>query len=299
MAQAQEKCGQLEIVNKIQMVRSRYTDLVPVGINGVQKYFIFATGGYFTSVAPGVAKDLSLPVEIGTSTIDLRGRSSHNVATVRDFIAGKMRGSNLTLQVEASSLNDGIFALDRWQGVDLDVDFGTDTLNMFSQDHCPGAVQYWTAPAIAVIPISMDGNHVIVPVTLDGHVEQAIIDTGAANTALEQPEAQKVFGITPGDSNTPDTGALGGDSSLRVYTHSFKNLTFGDFAVNDPKIAIVPNTPGYHIPGTAWRDNSPLRKEKMLIGMDVLRKLHVYFAFGEKKMYISQASAPTQEYLAQ
>ncbi len=33
--------------------------------------------------------------------------------------------------------------------------------------------------------------------------------------------------------------------------------------------------------------------------MDVLRKLHLYFAFGEKKMYISQASDPTPEHLAQ
>ena len=30
----------------------------------------------------------------------------------------------------------------------------------------------------------------------------------------------------------------------------------------------------------------------MIIGMDVLRKLHMYIAFGERKLYVSPASAP-------
>jgi hypothetical protein len=221
------------------------------------------------------------------------------VATVREFMAGKMRGTSLLLQIDSDSSDDGAFALDRWQGVDLDVDFGTDTLNMFSQDHCPGAVQYWTAPAVAIIPITMDGNHVIVPVTLDGNEEQAVIDTGAFSTILDQPEAESAFHLTPGDSDTPDIGELNHVASARAFSHQFKSLSFGDVAVNNPKITILQHSPGVHVPMTAWRDDSPLRKEKLLIGMDVLRKLHVYFAFGEKKMYISAASVPTPEYLAQ
>jgi predicted aspartyl protease len=293
------KCGQLEIVNKIQMVRGSNYDLVPVSINGAQKDLIFDTGSLYTTVSPRLVRDLHLPTAYGSKMTDLSGRVSYQVATIKEFIAGKMRGTSLLFQIDPNNSEDGAFALDRWQGVDLDVDYGTDTLNMFSQNHCPGAVQYWSAPAVAIIPISMDGNHVIVPVMLDGHEEQAVIDTGAYNTILDQPEAESAFHPTPGDKDTPDIGELNQVVSSRAFSHVFKNLSFGDVAVNNPKITILQHSPGVHIPMTAWRDNSPLQKEKLLIGMDVLRKLHVYFAFGEKKMYISAASVPTPEYLAQ
>ena len=34
----------------------------------------------------------------------------------------------------------------------------------------------------------------------------------------------------------------------------------------------------------------------MLIGMDILKKLHLYIAFGENKLYISEASVPSKPY---
>src|SRR6185437_13934461 len=37
----------------------------------------------------------------------------------------------------------------------------------------------------------------------------------------------------------------------------------------------------------------------MIIGMDVLQKLHIYIAFGENKMYISPAAPQTPEMVAQ
>ena len=174
------------------------------------------------------------------------------------------------------------------------MDFGTDTLNMFSQNHCPGAVQYWTAPAIAVIPITMDGNHVTVPVTLDGHQEMAIIDTGSITTTLDEPEEESLFHLTLGGSDTPKSTDLNGNTSLKTYTHVFTNLSFGDVAVSNPKVTILPPLPNKF----GGRALAP-EQQKMLVGMDVLRKLHVYFAFGEKKMYVSQASVPTPDYLAQ
>ena len=59
-------------------------------------------------------------------------------------------------------------------------------------------------------------------------------------------------------------------------------MTLGDITVNNPKVALYPAT----IFG-----NDP----DMILGMDVLRKLHIYFAFREGKMYITPASVQTPE----
>ncbi len=135
---AANACGQLEIVNRIQMFRLGGRDFVSVTINGVKRNLLFDTRGYFSQVSYPLAREFNMRLENGASeVIDLTGRRSGFVATVDSFTAGQMHGANLLFQVATDDGLDGIFALDRWQGVDLDIDFGTDTLNMFSQTIVP------------------------------------------------------------------------------------------------------------------------------------------------------------------
>ena len=39
---------------------------------------------------------------------------------------------------------------------DVELDFSSDTMNLFSPDHCPGHVVYWKAPVVAAVPISLE-----------------------------------------------------------------------------------------------------------------------------------------------
>jgi tetratricopeptide (TPR) repeat protein len=64
-------------------------------------------------------------------------------------------------------------------------------------------------------------------------------------------------------------------------------LTFGGVAIDTPQIFFY----GQNIDPTQPPSGASAGPE-MIIGMDVLRKLHLYFAFNENKLYISQASQP-------
>jgi predicted aspartyl protease len=276
-------------------------DLVPVSINGAQKNFIFDTGGFFTQIARPTAIDLQLPMRQGNiSMVDATGNISRDQASVHEFLIGHMKGTDRVFPVSPNNLPvDGIFAIDFLYQMDFDVDFGTDTLNFFSQDHCPGQVVYWTSPASAsVIPITMDGYHILVPVTLDGQEERALIDTGAAGTALTINEAQRLFNLTLGSADTPEKGTLNGDAALKTYVHNFKSLTFGGVSVTNPSITLIPNAVGRNgdrtplVSSRAQSEKTRMNQSDMIIGMDVLRKLHIYVAFKEKKMYVSPASTP-------
>jgi hypothetical protein len=300
-AQAQDKCGTLRIFDSIQMFRGPDNeDLIPVTINGAKAYYLFDTGGYYTQIGRPVAQDLKLPVRQGNiQMFDATGHISRDVATIHEFIIGHMRGTDVYFPVSPFPDLDGIFALDHLMSLDVDLDFGTDKLNLFSPDHCPGSVLYWTAPALAIVPIVKDGFHLTVPVTLDGHEIKATIDTGATKTNLRMDLAERTYNLTMSTPDTPDHGFLNGDTSLKTYSHVFKTLTFGDVAVNNPNITIIPNAAGRNadraqlVADRTKSEKDFINVPELIIGMDVLSSLHIYVAFKENKMYVSAASVPS------
>ena len=307
-AWAQESCGQLQIVNTVQMKRVDGMDIIPVSINGAPKNFLFDTGGSLTMMTGQVAQELKLPThESRFQMLDLTGNVSDKAVRIQNYIVGHMRGTDVEMQV-APMPNlgiDGIMGLDGWVVLDLDVDFGTDKLNMFSPNHCSGRIQYWSAPALAVVPITMDGLHITVPVTIDGKQETALIDTGASNSTLTIDEAKRAYNLTMGSDDAPEAGKLNGDASLKTYKHRFQTLAFGDITVKNPELELIPNAMGrnlstHQLVGDRTKtDRDLVAAPDVLIGMDVLRKLHLYMAFKENKLYVTDASAPAQSAPAQ
>jgi predicted aspartyl protease len=271
-AHAEDKCAPLAMVDTIQMARSpdRNGDLVPVTLNGAVKNFLLDTGGLVSQIQKSAADDLKLPIRRGDiRLIDVMGSKPDAQVSIRQFGLGGMRAKDvffpISTVVEPPGTLDGFLALDLTFHRDFDVDFGSDVLNFFSQDHCPGAGAYWTTPAVAVVPFTLKNNHIFVQVTLDGHAFQAIIDTGSASTFMGSGAAERIFGLTLGDANTPESGSM-------VF-----QTAAGSVAVNNPFVIIA---------------QDKIRDADLLIGMDVLRELHIYFAFAENKMYISLTPGP-------
>lgn len=294
-------CGPLKMVNKVQMQREDggRRDTIPVRINGTDLHFLFDTGGVTTMIGRETAQSLKLPIRQGDMEFyDLTGNISRDQASVAEFILGRLRGKDVTFPLSPMPHEEGIFSLNFMLGYDVDVDFGNDVMNFFDKDHCDGGVLYWKASAVAVVPIVIRDGAITVPVTLDGQTFKAVIDTGASYSTLRMDIAQRNFKLEMGGPDTPQEGFLNGDESLKIYSHIFKSLSFGDIQVSHPHIGIIPdavNRNGDRSQKTANRARrvrDDIVGPEMLIGMNVLRHLHIYMAFGERKMYISPASAP-------
>ncbi len=273
-------CAPLTLVNTIPMLRGLDgdEDFVPILFDGGWKYFLFDTGGDLTSITQVAADGMKL--QLHNSFIAMQGVTSGapaKLARVDRFVLGHLKSGQTYFQLSPNGLDadaDGIFALDYLLNYDAEVDFGTDTLNFFSPDHCPGRVVYWHPSALAVLPMKVDGSfHIIVPVTIDGEKFDALIDSGATSTFLRADIAERRFHLTLGDADTPKMGVVNHDASFPFYQHIFKSLTFGDVAVGNPRVSIDPTGPD------------------VVIGMNVLSKLHLYMAFKEKTLFISAASA--------
>jgi hypothetical protein len=75
-------------------------------------------------------------------------------------------------------------------------------------------------------------------------------------------------------------------------------LSFGGITVSNPHMVIYPDLMGKRdydnttLTGSMIAHADDGMQDELLIGMDVLRQLHVYIAYGEQKLYITPPDQP-------
>ena len=298
-------CKPLQILNTVKLESTDSGDkiVVPVTINGTPEKFILDTGGYTTQLGHKTASALGLREEESSyeALFDAYGHASRNSVTIDAFGLGQMIGRKINLRISplpdledggvAGLLSTNIFLL-----YDIDLDFGAGRLNYFSQDHCEGKVAYWPERPVAVVPFTLEGLHIIIPVTVDGRSLKALIDTGADTTVMTETAATDKFEISLGSDDTPLKDTSKSDPLLKYYSHKFGNLSFEGLTVSNPNIIIMTDRMGSgqqafksSIRGVVNDPYNRVKREELVIGMNVLRHLHVYIAYKEKKLYISPA----------
>lgn len=285
----------LKLVNTVPIVMADEgrRALVPVKVNGTEKEFLLDTGGAMTQISAAAAEELKLPImDSDVKMLDLYGNASTKAARVGTFSLGRLSDRNTRLPLSTFFSDggrvSGLLAADYMGRYDIELDFAGGKMNYFSTDHCPGKVVYWPAAAIAVVPILFgDMQHLVLDVSLDGHHLRAMIDTGAPGTTLYAAEAKRVFGITSDDPN-------------KRFEQVFQKLSFEGLEVGNAHIQIIPDKTGSKDPNNGFVTGSRVRRVDdgdptdpvMLIGMNILTKLHIYIAFDERKIYITPAAQP-------
>ena len=308
-AQAQVTCGPLKLLSSQQMAHFGATDVmvVPVILNGVDKGMIFDTGADTTQLSRGVSEELNLNIHRSRDwrhreARDVSGNISTSAATVHTLSFGKIRFEDIELHLwpdpdfgRTTPLLAGVLSRDLLFDYDVDVDFATGILKLFSKDHCFGAIDYWHPPAIAAMRIAIRDGHVHIPVSLDGHTLDAVIDTGSQYTIISLPLARRLFGLSPDSPGVTPLGAVNNDPALNGFMHTFASLSFGGVTVLTPDMMLLPDRMARGGDRTQQTGNRALFNTALpdiTIGMDVLRHLHIYLAPDEHNFYVSLAGPP-------
>ena len=267
--------------------------------------YLVDTGGIVSSIAAPVADALHLKTRRITSGVEVYaadGGLLNRYADVKKFGIGPIIVGNVKLLLQPDETKTGANAFggtlapDMLRNFDVDFDFGGGTLSFFSPDHCKGQVVYW-ATHYGTVPFITDGSHMLAMVTLDGHAFRAFIDTGASLTTISAKVARSYFGLTPGSAGLePIPGTSDGD--LVRFRHRFATLTIGDVTVNNPMIAILPDDMEKSVRRhhDYKQDRDPIygieiKAPEIVLGLDVLSRLHMYVAYGEKTLYVTAAGA--------
>ena len=247
---------------------------VPVTIAGVEKRMLVDTGASDSLIAAPTVAALKLATRRAPNGAYMQGfggRIDAKVVDIAEFGLGRMKGKNFTLFVETGYLDaDGLLGGDFLYFFDLDFDFANAKLSLFSPDHCPGKVMYWSRGNYGVVPFEIEQNHIMIKVQLDGQEIKAALDTGAADTVMSLERASGAFDLDK-------------DKLKKSRHYPFKTLSFGEVSVINPAIDLMPDDQSR----VMGRHSSDLQ---MIIGMGVLRRLHLYISYKEKKIYVTPAT---------
>jgi hypothetical protein len=322
-AMAAEDCGPLKQVTSIDLIGGRNDGrfLVPVTINGMPKQMMLNTATGISNLQKSAVDAMGMHA-IDTSRVrmlDSAGHASQFFVQADTFGMGAIHGQNMQFAVVDNAAPDaplvGSLGGDLMSEYDVEMDFAGRKLNFFTKDHCPGHVLYWKPDAVAVVPISLQAPtgdssrtgyrsyvqravDILVPVSLDGKQFLARINTASPYSTISANTAKFMFGVTPDTPDARPLGSLDGDPDHKIFGHVFSTLTFDAVTVSNPHFAVIPDLIGSKDPDNSSRTDSRIRRiddnigPQVTIGMDVLRKLRLFVAFSEHKLYVTPATMP-------
>ncbi len=301
----------LNVLTTLQLRPSSYMPMIDVMIADKPVGLLVDTGGGMSSLTKVAVRELNLQTgqyvsSDGTILMlkDVTGQTEARQVRLPSITLGRIRQEGVYFMVLPGDDNAttptvedfaGVLGTDVLKNVDVEMDFGARTMNLIAPNQCGGNVVHWQAPAIAVVPITLDRfGQLTFRMELDGRRVTAMLDTGASTTILNLDTARRTFRI---DVNGPDVekvGELTGGYSANTYRRRFKSLAFEGVTMNNPMITIMPNMMGGVNPGTP-RTGSLIRDERtglpdVILGMNVLSEMHVYIAYKDRRLYLTAAN---------
>lgn len=311
-------CAPPKLMNSLPMEQLPGSELrtITATIDGNPQKLLIDIGRRSTQLWDATASKLKLAVLAhGAGRWDFAGRYSEGFARIGSITIGSIESGGIHFQIStdpdaAPAPVDGILRNDAMAQYDIDLDFAHQRMNYFTPEQCTGAGIYWSPTTVTAVPIlaytgTQYGDRspiarfgtTYVPVTLDGHVILALLDTSLDRTFLNPDVAKKVFGLsaeTLDAGNVSDGGAL-----IKAGVHRFSTLTLGGLTASNPLVAIpfdvkTQSSGITHIAKTAR--SSFLLHEIMpdiVVGMDMLKHTHLYVAFQSDQVYVSAAGEGT------
>lgn len=263
---------------------------IPVSLNDRQSMFEIDTGSIYSSITSEAASELGLQEKAaGRGQIFMNGVGNGTFAYLNSFSLGPLRSKErVPLLTSPSQLVpasvSGLLGSDVMSAYDVELDFFHGKFNLFLHKSCASAV-YWTRDAYASPAMKLDrGHHVIVDALLDGKPVTVLLDTGAPGSVMSLEAARDLFGWSKDDSRIAllKTKTLNGGTDTPFFSFPFSALAFDGVTVENPKIQLIPQENfDRHGRGDA----------QIILGTSVLRQLHLYLAYDERRLYLTPAEA--------
>ena len=271
--------------------------LVRVKIQGQSYLMAFDTSASSSLLSKPLADELHLVLrELPGYKLTQGTQQVTQYATVPSLILGNAVMNNPQIAVVPQwEQTDfvGWIGADILQNLDMEVDFSHKKINLFSPDHCPGQVVYWTNTYTSIAYTKGKWGNMVFNAKADDEDVEATISTGRSISSLSIRTARNKLNI--------DTDKAGTDPFLTPngvgYQSQLKKIAFGGITILNPEVQLEPlafcENQGAK-KGTAAVDGvvkTDCGLTPLNVGISILKKLRIYIAAKEKKIYISDADA--------
>ncbi len=201
---------QLKQAASLDIVRTSDADLlIPVNVNGADVYFKLSPSMTISAITAAAAN----AVHLRRSSIPQNLSMTLAGQQVKEQVAADLKLGHAAvrafLAVSYGALGRdprvaGILGYDVLKMMDVELDLGHGKVRLFSQDHCPHQVIYWTRSApVAAIPLQSRGLHsqtFYFDMTLDGETVKSQVEPSVPDGMLSSRAARLAFGIAEDES---------------------------------------------------------------------------------------------------
>lgn len=272
--------------------------VVPVKIADTDQKLELRIAFAYSAVLGGYSDSLKLEAKPLRGRIEYLDYDADETVPLPDVRIGKIHVPQLRvlrLQTAEGTFpagNVGVLGLDLLAKFDMEFDFKSNRFNLYAPGHCPGNVVYW-ADSFVAMPLKMDSlGQIFFDVMLDGKQVMAGISTSSFYGIIDSKSAADVFGISassPGAVPPPPE-----DSNDESYGYPFKSLTMDGIVITNPQMVVHDWERRFRCDGKPHRDKGKLRKcyaADMVLGLNQLRTMHLWFAVKERTLYVTPADA--------
>jgi hypothetical protein len=285
--------------------------LVPVTLGTMSTKLVFRMENAANAINSDVADKLDVHVTSIPTNIRIArdGKEVTRIAHIPELHLGGQTLKDMEfLMLPSGHYTNGVvgdLGTHMFEHVDLELDMAGGAFNLFSAQHCPGKVVYWTKAGYAQLPLKTDlgVGYIRAEVMLDGHpITVALSTTGRSRIGMNV--MRQYFNV---DETSPDLVAVSEDLlGHKLYKYPFKALTAEGLTVTNPDILVYdePPRPGcndkLHFTDpdpSQLHSTAQLRLtrcfggEDAVLGLSVLSKLHIYLSGQEHMLYLTDAKA--------
>jgi hypothetical protein len=185
--------------------------------------------------------------------------------------------------------------------VDMELNLAEKRLNLFEQTRCKGGAVYWGGEVTAV-DLSYDKAGLIVfPLEVEGKAVQAGFNTSSGGSYISERVTSKFFGFNRDSPGVTKETLPGGSevASYRSMALTAKGLSMKNIKIQlndrtpalcDPRILSRPSASNKNIVAIGFQ--GCMSAAPMNIGTDILRKLRIYIASKEGRIYFTRVEEP-------
>jgi clan AA aspartic protease (TIGR02281 family) len=283
-AHAESACHYVEVANlDISYPKLRLSPAVHGEINGSPVNMLFDTGAGMTYLLRSDVEKLGMtPARKRAQAFGVGGHVSIFQVRIKDFAIGAAHVRNVDFPV-IEALDDtalsGIVGDDFLLQYDVELNLRAKQVKLFQPEYCGDkGLAYWN-PAAQTVPMQFepDSKRPMIQVQINGAPIWALVDTGAAHSALDLAAARRLGLNTDAPGVTAAGKASGvGNEKRKVWNMTFDSFAIGDEVIQHPRISVIEDG--------AYPGRKP---HEMLLGHDFLSTHHVLLAASQMLMYFS------------
>ena len=252
-------------------------------INGKKVGVLLDTGAYASMVTKPAAQRLGLFTRATWErVVGVGGASQVMLTTIDELNVAGSKRNYLRVRVGGEREIPGVdFILgdDFLRLFDLEFDYARGVVRLFKPVDCDKvSLAYWGGGAHQV-DIER-GNHIVLPVKINGREARAMLDSGAAGSAISLAFTEGL-GVKPGGAEVVPAGCTAGIGAgfVRQWVGRFDSVQVGEQLVENARLRIMD-----YIPELNYGSN---RMPEMLLGTDFLKAHRVLVSRSQRKVYFS------------